>query len=84
MKTLFVFLLLLPSLVFADKYEDMQVGLREILIAMSQVSVQGKDATTFSQIQNGLVKVSKDITDLQKEYKATQDEVMACKEQKKE
>lgn len=84
MKAVICLLLLLPLSASADKYEDVNAGVREILIALAQVSVQGKDASTFSQIQSGLVKMSKDITDLQKEYKATQDEVMVCKEKPQE
>jgi hypothetical protein len=79
-KAVICLLLLLPLSASADKYEDVNAGLREILIALAQVSVQGKDASTFSQIQQGLVKMSKDVTDLQKEYKATQDEVKTCKD----
>lgn len=72
-------LLILPIFVQADKYDDVNSSLRDILIALGQVSIQGKDSANFAQIQQAIVKTSRDITALQSEYKATQDEVMACK-----
>jgi len=82
MKTItLLVMLLLPLSAFADKYEDATNSLRDVLLAMSQISVQGKDAYVYSQIQQGLSKMSKDISDLQKENKAAQEEVMACKKE---
>lgn len=71
--------LFMPAILQADKYDDVNSGLRDILIALGQVSIQGKDSANFAQIQQAIVKTSRDITALQSEYKATQDEVMACK-----
>ena len=80
MKTILLSILLfLPITAFADKYQDMQSSLREILIAMSQVTIQGKDAVTYSSIQSSLSKTYNDLGDLQKEYNATRNEVMECK-----
>lgn len=75
-------LLLLPLSASADKYDDVNAGIREILLALSQVSVQGKDASTFSQIQQALATVSKDVSTLQKEQKTTQEAADKCKEKK--
>lgn len=72
-----------PLSVFADKYDDVNSTLRDILLALSQVSVQGKDASTFAQIQQGLVSVSKDIVTLQKEKKTLQDDLDSRKEKEK-
>lgn len=72
-------LFLIPSVSFADKHEDINSGIREILIALSQVSVQGKDASTFAQIQGALTKISKDISDLGDQYKSLKEQADKCK-----
>lgn len=82
-KLVILVLLLIPLNTYADKYDDMSQGLRDIAGALSQVSIQGRDAAIFAQVQQALVQMSKDISALQKEYKTAVDDLNSSKESKK-
>ena len=71
MKKLLLLALLFPTVALADGYDDINSSLREVLIGLSQVSVQGKDAALYSQIQQGLVQVQKGVEKLKKEHEVT-------------
>lgn len=77
-KVLAALLLLTPTLVLADRYEDVNTNLMQVQVALSQVSIQGKDAFLFSQVQQSIGKLQKDVADLQKEFQAVQEKATSC------
>lgn len=78
MKTLLIALMLLPLSAYADKYEDIQQGLSQILMAYGQLDTKASQAQTVAGISQALVKISKDLTDLQKEEKELREKAAKC------
>lgn len=76
-------LLLLPTLAFADKYDDAKLNLQNIQVALSNLVIQGMSATLLSQVQSAIAKTAKDMDELQKEHKEVSDKCKDTKEAKK-
>lgn len=50
---------LVPLFGFADQRDEVRAALRDVQIALSQISIQGKDAQTFVWVQDEIGRVTK-------------------------
>ena len=51
--------ILVPLAGFADQRDEVRAALRDVQLALSQISIQGKDAQTFVWVQDEIGRVTK-------------------------